>query len=162
MVLGFDERDPPGLQPPLCVYHFLSVAQGTWTGPRAGFLGWHRASSGCIQSAISMNLAAVRRVRLEEAGSTDQVVSTGSPHVGCAHRKLPGRPSMSKATQERLTFFSQYCIRMTFFRGHTGWWRRHQNEPGKRPAAPPSSPSRSSLARKAERGRKCLLLGSIV
>lgn len=26
MVLGFEERDPPGLQPPLCVYHFLSVA----------------------------------------------------------------------------------------------------------------------------------------
>lgn len=29
--------------PLLCPYHFLSVAQGTWTGPRVGFLLWHRA-----------------------------------------------------------------------------------------------------------------------
>ena len=54
-----------------------------------------------------MNLAAVRRVRLEEARGrgTAYFVSTVFPHIGGAQRRLPGDPSIPKAVQKRFIFF---------------------------------------------------------
>ena len=63
-----------------------------------------------------MNLAAVKRVRLEEVGGRGAQTTLSLPvfpQEGCAHRKFPGDPSVSKAIPERCILFSYHCIRMT-------------------------------------------------
>lgn len=70
-------------------------------------------------------------------GSTDYLVSTVFPHLGCAHKKLPADPSMLEAVQGRFIFLSQYCIRMTLLEvtlddgedARMNWGRDHQHTP---------------------------------
>ena len=108
VVLGFEGKDPHGLQPLLCSYHFLSVAEGTWTGPRAGFLRWHGAKLGMYsKSTINESCSCEKgEIRGGWREGPACLVSTTFPHIGRAQRRLPGGPSVPKAVHKRFIFFS--------------------------------------------------------
>lgn len=110
-----------------------------------------------------MNLAAVKRVRLEEAGGrwgAAYFVSTVFPHVGGARRKPPGHPAIPEAVRKRVTFLSWYHVSVKIQKPYR-MAGKIQEWAGEETANPTLMPQEKQPGPKAGQGTKFLLLKSI-